>query len=70
MGYAFVNFVHHLFILDFHKDFHGRKWHMFNSKKRCDIKYARLQGLEELKKHLQSSCVMNQTVSIPYFYLT
>ena len=67
VGYAFVNFVHHHFILDFFNEFHNRKWTNFNSKKRCEIKYGRLQGLEELKRHFQSSSVMNQTVSILFF---
>lgn len=42
VGYAFVNFVHHYMILDFQKEFQGRKWAMFNSKKKCDIKYGRI----------------------------
>jgi hypothetical protein len=42
VGYAFVNFVHHYMILDFYKEFQGRKWAMFNSKKKCDIKYGRI----------------------------
>lgn len=42
VGYAFVNFVHSYFILDFYKEFHGKKWAMFNSKKRCEIAYGRL----------------------------
>jgi hypothetical protein len=64
VGYAFVNFVHHYFILDFYREFHGRKWTMFNSKKRCEIAYGRIQGLEELKRHFKESTVMAQHVSI------
>lgn len=59
VGYAFINFVHHLFILDFYHEFHNRRWQNFNSKKRCDIKYGRIQGLEDLKRHFQQSSVMN-----------
>lgn len=61
VGYAFLNFVHPLFILDFFKEFHGRKWTKFNSQKRCEIKFGRIQGLEDLKRHFQASSVMNQT---------
>lgn len=46
VGYAFINFLHPLFILDFFKEFHRRKWSRFNSQKICDIKYGRLQGIE------------------------
>ena len=41
VGYAFVNFVHPLFILDFHKEFNGEMWPIFNSKKKCNINYAK-----------------------------
>ena len=58
VGYGFVNFVHHYFILDFYKEFHGKAWPLFNSKKRCVICYGRLQGLDELKKHFNNSTVM------------
>lgn len=51
VGYAFINFVHPLFIIEFYHEFHGRRWAMFNSKKKCDIKYGRIQGLEDLKQH-------------------
>ena len=35
VGYAFVNFIHTKFILDFYKEFKGRKWNRFNSEKIC-----------------------------------
>ena len=31
VGYAFINFLHTKFILDFYKEFNGRKWNKFNS---------------------------------------
>ena len=31
VGYAFVNFIHTKFILEFHKQFNGRRWDRFNS---------------------------------------
>ncbi len=45
VGYAFINFVHPLFIIDFYNEFMGREWSKFKSRKICDIKYARIQGL-------------------------
>lgn len=35
VGYAFVNFIHAKFILDFYKEFNGRRWDRFNSEKIC-----------------------------------
>ena len=31
VGYAFVNFIHAKFIIDFYKEFCGRRWDRFNS---------------------------------------
>ena len=63
VGYAFINFLHPLFILDFYNEFHDRKWSKFNSFKKCDLRYGRMQGLEEAKDHFKSSSVMHQSVS-------
>ena len=59
VGYAFLNFVHHLFILDFAEEFHDRKWDLFLSKKRCEIKYGRLNGIDSLMRHFEQSSVMH-----------
>ena len=42
VGYAFINFVHPLFIIDFCNEYIHRKWSKFNSNKKCDVKYARI----------------------------
>ena len=42
VGYAFINFVHPLFILDFFREFNNRKWLRYNSNKICDIRYGRI----------------------------
>jgi hypothetical protein len=42
VGYAFINFAHPLFILDFFFEFSNRKWSKFNSNKKCDVKYGRI----------------------------
>jgi len=31
VGYAFINFIHAKFIIDFYKEFHNKKWNLFNS---------------------------------------
>jgi hypothetical protein len=69
VGYAFVNFVHPLFILDFYHEFQNRKWSKFNSNKKCDIKYGRIQGIDLLENHFRSSSVMNQNVSVLIIFM-
>lgn len=55
VGYAFVNFIHAKFILDFYKEFNGRRWDRFNSEKICELAYARIQGTTNLMDHFQNS---------------
>lgn len=55
IGYAFINFVHPLFILDFFTEFHGSKWQRYKSPKICEIKYGRISGLQALKEHFAKS---------------
>lgn len=42
VGYAFINFVSPLYIVDLHKRFFGQRWRYFNSNKICDLKYGRI----------------------------
>ena len=44
MGYAFINFVHAIFIVDFFMQLDSQKWPTFNSDKICKIRYGRIQG--------------------------
>ncbi|CAD8085476.1 unnamed protein product [Paramecium primaurelia] len=60
MGYAFINFIHPLYIVQFYKDFHDNGWPHFNSEKICELRYARIQGRQALVQHFQFSSVMNQ----------
>ena len=62
VGYAFINFIHPLFIIEFYKEYLSRKWSKFNSNKKCDLKYARIQGIDLLENHFRSSTVMNLQV--------
>jgi len=61
VGYAFLNFIHPLFIIDFVKEFSNRKWSKFKSNKKGEIKYARIQGIDNLENHFRMSSVMNQS---------
>ncbi|KAL6969352.1 hypothetical protein U1Q18_029068 [Sarracenia purpurea var. burkii] len=38
-----------------YKAFHLQNWEVFNSKKICEVTYARLQGAEALKDHFKNS---------------
>jgi len=42
VGYAFINFLHAAFILDFYRDYNGKGWPNYNSEKICDLKYGRI----------------------------
>lgn len=42
---------------------------MFNSKKQCEIKYGRLNGIDSLMRHFEQSSVMHQNVSARGAYL-
>lgn len=55
LGYAFVNFVESKGALRFYQEFHRQKWSDFNSKKVCEITYARVQGKKALAEHFKNS---------------
>ena len=50
LGYAFINFINPLCIIDFYNKVNGLKWK--NEHKECQITYAKLQGKKELTEHL------------------
>ena len=52
LGYAFINFINPLCIIEFYNKFTGLKWKNNNGHKECQITYAKYQGKEELNKHL------------------
>lgn len=59
VGYAFINFIDPLNILDFFKEFNNRKWNKFNSEKICEVRYGRIQGKTTLINHFKNSSVMD-----------
>ncbi|KAF9603656.1 hypothetical protein IFM89_037315 [Coptis chinensis] len=54
-GYAFVNFTTPSAVWRLYISIHNFKWGVLNSKKICEISYARIQGKEALIKHFQGS---------------
>ncbi|KAJ0972473.1 hypothetical protein J5N97_020432 [Dioscorea zingiberensis] len=55
VGYGFVNLTSPEAAWRLYKAFHMQPWEVFNSRKICQVTYARLQGLEALKEHFKSS---------------
>ncbi|KAJ4972916.1 hypothetical protein NE237_006090 [Protea cynaroides] len=55
VGYGFVNLTSPQAALRLYKAFHMQPWEVFNSRKICQVTYARLQGLEALKEHFKNS---------------
>jgi hypothetical protein len=54
VGYAFANFIHTKFIVEFYREFSGRRWDRYNSEKICELAYARIQGTTNLMDHFQT----------------
>lgn len=62
VGFAFINFTHPLYILDFLLEFQGTKWQdvvpdCFSSKC-CQIVYANTQGMGQIKSEFKDSNLM------------
>ncbi|KAF5175978.1 Mei2-like, partial [Thalictrum thalictroides] len=55
VGYGFVNMTTPEATLRLYKGFNKQHWEVFNSRKICEVSYARLQGLEALKDHFKNS---------------
>ncbi|GLU06122.1 hypothetical protein SLE2022_231800 [Rubroshorea leprosula] len=55
VGYGFVNMTSPEATWRLYKAFHHQHWEVFNSRKICEVTYARVQGLEALKEHFKNS---------------
>ncbi|KAH9319261.1 hypothetical protein KI387_021030, partial [Taxus chinensis] len=55
LGYAFVNFTSAKATWKLYREFHMHQWAIFNSKKICEITYARLQGRRLLEDHFRNA---------------
>ena len=62
LGYAFINFIHPLCIIDFYNKLKGLKWK--NEHKECQISYAKFQGKEELSEHLLETSGDEKKISL------
>ena len=65
VGFAFINMTDAIYILDFFLEFNGIKWsekvEKCNSNKYCEITYANVQGLDEIKLELSDKNIMKKT---------
>ena len=59
LGFAFINFVEPLHIIDFYETYRGKKWKRFNSEKICELVYAKIQGKRELVSHFEKGKVLS-----------
>ncbi|CAM8957207.1 unnamed protein product [Rhodiola kirilowii] len=55
VGYGFVNMTSPEATIRLYKAFHLQSWEVFNSRKICEVTYARVQGLQALKEHFRNS---------------
>eukprot|EP00850_Spirogloea_muscicola_P013930 SM000097S24783 [mRNA] locus=s97:214572:218446:+ [translate_table: standard] len=55
LGYAFVNFTTAQATLKLYRAFHSQQWEAFNSRKVCQVTYARVQGRQALEEHFRNS---------------
>ena len=59
LGFAFINFVESLHIIEFYDLYRGKKWKKFNSEKICELVYAKFQGKKELINHFEKGKVLS-----------
>ena len=55
VGYAFINLISPAQIPAFYAEFHGHAWAQLNSRKVCEVAYARIQSKAALIAHFESS---------------
>jgi hypothetical protein len=64
VGFAFINIIHPLYILDFFLEFNCMKWsdkiEKCKSNKYCEITYANVQSIEEIKNELGDKNIMKK----------
>ena len=64
VGFAFINFDHPIFILRFFLEFQNQQWSNHvpscKSNKLCDLVYANVQGLDEIKAELRGKEIMKK----------
>jgi hypothetical protein len=64
VGFAFINFVHPVYIIEFYLQFNCLKWsdiiEKCQSNKLCEITYANVQGIDEIKLEMSDKNIMKK----------
>ncbi|KAG9442887.1 hypothetical protein H6P81_018741 [Aristolochia fimbriata] len=55
LGYAFVNFTNGAATAKLRRVLHRKRWGVLGSKKICEIGFAKIQGVEALRRHFEKS---------------
>ncbi|ORZ10784.1 RNA recognition motif 2-domain-containing protein [Absidia repens] len=63
VGYAFINFINARSVISFFEQKAGKLWSRFNSEKKCELSYAKIQGKVNLINKFRNSVVMEQDLS-------
>tara|TARA_B100000780_G_scaffold220048_1_gene159092 strand:- start:242 stop:622 length:381 start_codon:yes stop_codon:yes gene_type:complete len=63
LGYAFVNMVSPLAVVQLYNSMHGYPWKLSRSSKICQLVWGRLQGKEALLAHFRGTVHLNNTPS-------
>ncbi|KAK8657371.1 hypothetical protein V6N13_035612 [Hibiscus sabdariffa] len=69
VGYGFVNMTSAEATRRLYKAFHHQHWEVFNSRKICEVTYARIQGFQALKEHFRNSkfpCEMDHYLPVVF----
>ena len=67
LGFGFINFTDPFHIIHFYNIYYGKKWEKFNSDKICELVYAKIQGKQNLLKHIkQNTPIGNIPTSIEH----
>ena len=69
LGFGFINFTNNFHILSFYEHYCGKKWRKFNSDKKCELAYAKIQGKDNLMKNIILSENYNNEKNIPIYYI-
>ncbi len=62
LGYAFINFICPIHIIDFYNFFQGRTWLRFSSSKKCALVYGKIQGKSNIIIHFEKG-IQHQNLS-------
>ena len=60
LGYAFINMITPMNVINLHTNFCGASWKRSRSEKKADVKWGRLQGKQALIDHFRASSFLKR----------